>query len=207
MMRFCRQHGYNGRKVTMKISSVTVLSVLVFLLTVGCAAKIKRNFINEPYQAKKISVALTVTGIEVVDARGAADTATVIIPGFTFKRVGDTMIPPLTAEQSKIIKDEIARYASGGKTTVRIKATITKGIKEFSMGFFNSREYAEANVNIELLDTIQNTQLFSGAGEAAYEVKATKADTVFLESLYRKALKTCVYKAFESIQDYLEKLK
>jgi uncharacterized protein YceK len=191
----------------MKISNVTVLSVIVFMLTSGCAAKIKRNFLNEPYQVKKISAALTVTGIEVVDARKSTDTATLIIPGFTFKSVGDTIIPPLSAEQSKIIKIEIAQYASGGKTAVRIKATITKGIKEYSMGFFNSREYALADVNIELLDTLNNTQLFSTTGEAAYETKSTRADTVFLESLYRKALKTCVYKAFESIQDYLEKSK
>jgi hypothetical protein len=64
-----------------------------------------------------------------------------------------------------------------------------------------------AGVNIALFYTINNTQLFSTTGEAAYETKSTRADTVFLESLYRKALKTCVYKAFESIQDYLEKSK
>jgi hypothetical protein len=188
----------------MKIRFATILSVLVFLLTLGCAAKIKQNFLKESYRSKEISAALTITGIEVVDARTTVDTGTLIIPRFTFKKVGDTIVPPLSAEQVKIIKDEIAHYASGGKTAVRIKATITRGIKEYSMGFFNSREYAGADVNIELLDTINNTQLFSTTGEAGYEVKSIRADTVFLESLYRKALKTCVYKAFESIKDYLE---
>ena len=183
---------------------VTFLSVPVFLFTMGCAGKIKQNFLNEPYRNKRISVELTITGIEVADARAAVDTGTLIVPGFTFKKMGDTIVPPLSVIEEKAIKDEIAQYAQGGKTAVRIKATITRGIKEYSMGFFNSREYAGADVNIELLDTINNTQLFSTTGEAGYEVKSIRADTVFLESLYRKALKTCVYKAFESIKDYLE---
>jgi hypothetical protein len=189
----------------MKIRVVAVLSVLVFLLTLGCAAKIKRNFLNEPYRSKEISAALTITGIEVVDGRTTVDTATLIIPRFTFKKVGDTIVPPLSAEQVKIIKDEIAHYASGGKTSVRVKATIKTGIKEYSMGFFYAREYAGADVTIELLDTLHNTLLFSTTGEAGNEVKSTRADTVFLESLYRKVLKTCVYKAFESIKEFMEK--
>ena len=94
----------------MKIHVVTVLSVLLFLLTLGCAAKIKQNFLNEPYRSKEISAALTIAGIEVVDARTTVDTATLIIPRFTFKKVGDTIVPPLSAEQVKIIKDEIEKW-------------------------------------------------------------------------------------------------
>jgi hypothetical protein len=183
---------------------VTFLSVLVFLFTMGCAGKIKQNFLNEPYRNKRVSVELAITGIEVADARAAVDTGTLIIPGFTFKKIGDTIVPPLSVIEEKAIKDEIAQYAQGGKTAVRVKATIKTGIKEYSMGFFNSREFAGAAVNIDLLDTIHNTQLFSTTGEASYEVKSIRADTAFLESLYRKALKTCVYKAFENIEDYLE---
>ena len=191
----------------MKISGITVVSVLIAALIFGCAGRIKQNFLNEPYQAKKISAALTITAIDVVDGRKKVDTAAVHIPGFTFNKIGDTVNPPLTAAQSQIIKDEIARYASGGATKVRLKATVTKGIKEYSMGFFNSREYAGADINIELWDTVHGAQLFSTTGEADYEVKSTQADTAFLESLYRKALKTCVYKAFESIEDYLTTAK
>jgi hypothetical protein len=184
---------------------VIVLSVLVFLLTLGCAAKIKRNLLNEPYRSKEISTALTITGIQVVDARTGVDTGTLFIPKFTFKKVGDTMVPPLSAGHIKIIKDEIAYYASGGKTAVRAKATITKGVKEFSMGFFNAREYAGAGITIELLDTLNNTQFYSIAAEAGDEIKSTRADTAYLESLYRKELKTCIYKAFEGIKDYMDK--
>lgn len=195
---------FSKKEPTVNNRLATFLSVLVFLLTMGCAAKIKQNFLNEPYRNKKISVELTMTGIEVADARAAVDTRTLIVPGFTFKKVGDTIVPPLNAIDEKAIKDEIAQYAKGGKTAVRVKATIITGIKEYSMGFFNSREFAGAAVKIDLWDTIHNTQLYSGTGEAGYEVKSIRADSAFLGSLYCKALKTCVYKAFENIADYLE---
>jgi len=80
---------------------VTFLSVLVFLFTMGCAGKIKQNFLNEPYRNKRVSVELAITGIEVADARAAVDTGTLIIPGFTFKKIGDTIVPPLSVIEEK----------------------------------------------------------------------------------------------------------
>jgi hypothetical protein len=189
----------------MKAKTVLVFSLCVSALFIDCAAKIKRNFLNEPYRAKTISVALSIAGIEVVDGRSSLDTETLWIPSFTFKKVGDTVIPPLTSAQEAVIKDEIAHYAKGSGPEVKVKATIKEGTKQYSMGFFNSRECAKAAMTVELLDSVHTPYLFSTTGEAYYEVKSTKADTLFLEKLYRKALKTCVYKAFESIQEFLEK--
>jgi hypothetical protein len=93
-------------------------------------------------------VSLTITKIEVGDARTTVDTAALTIPSFAFK------------------------------TEV---------------------------VAITLLDSIHQPELFSTSGEAEYEITSTGADVSSLEKLYVKALKLCVYKAFESIDEFLGK--
>lgn len=184
----------------MKNNLITVLSCLALLFTMSCAARIKLNFLNDPYRSEGVSAPLTISDIEVTDARKHVDTITPIIPRFTLKKIGDTIVPSLTALQEKVIKDEIGQYAAGGTTSVRVKATVNECIKEYSMGFFNAREYASAKVTIELMDSKNDTRLFSTTGEANYEVKSTRADTAFLESLYLKALKTSIFKCFESVE-------
>ncbi|MBN2037736.1 MAG: hypothetical protein JW768_13425 [Chitinispirillaceae bacterium] len=184
---------------------LSVLLALLLFIIPGCAAKIKQKFLDEPYAGKAINAALAITDIEVVDGRGTVDNEAVSIPSFTFKKVGDTIVPPLTMEQEKVIHDEIRKYATGEGTGALVRATINQGVKQYSMGFFNAREYAAATVTIELLQSETEPYLFKTSGESYYEVKSTRADTLFLETIYRKALQTCVYKAFESVASFLEK--
>jgi hypothetical protein len=133
------------------------------------------------------------------------ETRSIKAPKFTFKLKGDTITPPLTIEQEKVIHDEIRQYVKGEGKRVRIKATLKEGIKQYTLGFFNARECAKTAVTIEIrLDTAR-AGFFSTTGEADYEVKSMTADTVFLETLYRKALKTSVSKAFESVREFMEK--
>jgi hypothetical protein len=193
------------KEPTMNIRASAMLSLLAALILAGCAAKLKQNILNEPYRGKEISVPLAIRSIEVVDVRNHVDTGTFVTPGHGFKKNGDTISPPLTTEQEKIIKDEISRYAAGGTRTVSVKATIKKGAKEYTRKFFYAREFAQAAIAIELFDTSNDTRIFTATGEANYEVKSTRADTVYLEDLFRKALKTCIYKAFESVEEYFAK--
>jgi hypothetical protein len=196
---------YLKTAMTVGLTKPFVYFFCASLLFLGCAAKMKRKVLDEPYQSKSISVGLTITDIEVADARTSVDVNPIVIPSFTFKTVGDTIVPPLTTAEERILKDEIAHYAKGGGTEVRVRATIKKGVKQYSKGILYAREYAQAAVEVELLDTGQASRFFSATGEADYEIKSTKADSVSLETLYVKALKTCVFKAFESVEEYLEK--
>jgi hypothetical protein len=193
------------KESTMNIRTSTMLSLLAALLFAGCAAKLKQNILNEPYRSKEISVPLALRGIEVIDVRNYVDTRALVTPGHGFKKSGDTISPPLTAAQEKNIKDEISRYAAAGTRTVSVKATIKKGTKEYTRKFFYAREFAQAAIAVELFDTQNDTRFFTATGEANYEVKSTRADTVYLEDLYRKALKTCIYKSFESVEEFLAK--
>jgi hypothetical protein len=193
------------KELTMNIRNPAMLSLLAALLLAGCAATMKRNILNEPYRGREISVPLVIRGIEVLDVRSYADTRALAAPGHGFKKNGDTLSPPLTTEQEKIIKEEISRYATGGTKTVKVKATIKKGTKEYSRMFFYAREFAQAAITVELFDASDEARIFTATGEANYEVKSTRADTVYLEDLYRKALKTCIYKAFESVDEFLAK--
>jgi hypothetical protein len=185
---------------------ILLLSFMVLLL-LSCAAQLKQKFLDEPYRSSALSVPITVTDIEVADGRKSADTRSLKAPKFTFKQKGDTVIPPLTIEQEKVIHDEIRQYVKGDGLRVRIKATLKEGVKQYTLGFFNAREFAKTSVTIELVNDTARTDFFSTTGEAYYEVKSTGADTVYLETLYRKALKTSVYKAFESIREFMEKQK
>lgn len=185
---------------------ILLLSFMVLVL-LSCAAQLKQKFLDEPYRNSALSVPITVTDIEVADGRKSADTRNLKAPKFTFKQKGDTVIPPLTIEQEKVIHDEIRQYVKGDGLRVRIKATLKEGVKQYTLGFFNAREFAKTSVTIELVNDTARTDFFSTTGEAYYEVKSTGADTVYLETLYRKALKTSVYKAFESIREFMEKQK
>jgi hypothetical protein len=60
-------------------------------------------------------------------------------------------------------------------------------------------------VTVELLDGVTQPWFYKTTGEADYEVKSISPDSTFLETLYRKALKTSLYKAFESVNEFLEK--
>jgi hypothetical protein len=185
----------------------TLLLLSALLLLPSCAAKLKQKFLDEPYRSGALTVSLTVSNIEVADGRKSADTRSLKAPKFTFKQKGDTVVPPLTIEQEKVIHDEIRKYVKGDGLRVRIKATLKDGVKQYTIGFFNAREFAKTAVTIELMNDTSRTDFFSTTGEAYYEVKSTRADTVYLETLYRKALKTSVYKAFESIREFMEKQK
>jgi hypothetical protein len=185
---------------------ILLLSSMVLLL-LSCAAQLKQKFLDEPYRSSALSVPLIVSDIEVADGRKSADTRTLKAPKFTFKQKGDTVIPPLTIEQEKVIHDEIRLYAKGEGPRMHIKATLKDGVKQYTLGFFNAREFAKTAVTIELMNDTARTSFFTTTGEAYYEVKSTGADTVYLETLYRKALKTSVYKAFESIGEFMEKQK
>jgi hypothetical protein len=177
----------------------------ILFLHFSCFAQFKQRFLDEPYRASKLSVPLAVTEIEIADSRASVAVRSIKAPKFTFRQKGDTIIPPLTIEQEKVVRDEIRQSVTGGGPQVRIKATLKEGIKVYTLGFFHAREYATAAVTIELrLDTARAT-LFSTTGEANYEVKSMTADSVYLETLYRKALKTAVYKAFESVGEFMRK--
>jgi hypothetical protein len=182
-----------------------LLLVSVCMLFPSCAAKMKQKLVDEPYQSKTLSVPLAVSAIEVVDGRAPADTNRVRPPRFSIKIKGDTVIPPLTPEQKKVISDEIRRYVVGEGVGVRVKATVSDGVKQYNKGFFYAREYTRAVVTVELLDGVTQPWFYKTTGEADYEVKSISPDSTFLETLYRKALKTSLYKAFESVNEFLEK--
>jgi hypothetical protein len=188
----------------MRLARYVLLSSMVLLL-LSCAAQLKQKCLDEPYRSGALSVPITVTDIEVADGRNSVDTRSIKSPTFTFKQKGDTVIPPLTIEQEKVIHDEIRLYVKGDGPRVRIKATLKDGVKQYTLGFFNAREFAKTSVTIEIMNDTARTGFFSTTGEAYYEVKSTGADTVYLETLYRKALKTSVYKAFESVGEFMEK--
>ena len=189
----------------MNIRTAGNLLVCAAVLFTGCAASIAQKIIDEPYQHKNISVSLNITKIEVGDARTTVDTAALTIPSFAFKTERDTVVPPLTVMEKNEITGEIGRYAKGGDTKVTVRATVKEGIKQYAKGIMSGREYVRAVVAITLLDSIHQPDLFSTSGEAEYEITSTGADVSSLENLYVKALKTCVYKAFESIDEFLEK--
>ncbi|MBN1128544.1 MAG: hypothetical protein JXA71_06135 [Chitinispirillaceae bacterium] len=183
----------------------TLVLFSALLLCFSCASRLKQKFIDEPYRSGSLSVPLMVTDIEVADERKSVAIQNLAAPTATLKKKGDTIMEPLTIEQEKAIHDEIRQCIKGEGVRVRIRATLKDGVKQYSSGFFNAREYARTAVTIELLDEVTQPYFFSTTGEAHYEVKSTKADTAFLETLYRKALKTSVYKAFESIEEFLRK--
>ena len=168
---------------------------------------LKQKALDEPYRTGELSLPLAVADIEVADGRASVDTRAIKAPRFTFKQMGDTITPPLTIEQEKVIHDEIRQYVNGRGRQVRVKATLKEGVKQYTLGFFNAREYAKTVLTIELLNDTVKPYLFSTTGEASYEVRSAKADTADQETLYRKALKTSVYKAFESIRDFLAQQK
>jgi hypothetical protein len=187
----------------LRLGILLLFSVLVLLPS--CAAKIKQKFLDEPYRTGTLSVPLMVTDIEVTDGRNSVNTRGIKAPKFTFKQKGDTIVPRLTIEHEKVIHDEIRQSVNGGGPGVRIKATLKEGVQQYTLGFFNAREYAKAAVTIDLFNGAVEPYFFSTTGEVYYEVKSTMADTVFQEMLYRKALKTAVHKAFESVAGFLEK--
>jgi hypothetical protein len=181
--------------------------LLSSILLLSCAAQLKQKILDEPYRSSALSVPITVSDIVVVDGRNSVDTRSIKAPKFTFKQKGDTITPHLTIEQEKVIHDEIRHSVKGDGLRVRIKATLKDGIKQYTLGFFNAREFAKTAITFEIMNDTARTGFFSTTGEANYEVKSTGADTVYLETLYRKALKTSVYKAFESIGEFMEKQK
>jgi hypothetical protein len=191
-------------RLTGKILLPLATGLLFFL---SCTAQLKQKFLDEPYRSSELSVPLVVTDIEVADGRVSVTARDLKAPKFTFKQKGDTIAPPLNSEHEKVIRDEIRQYVKGDGRQAKVKATLKEGWKQYTLGFFNAREFAKTAVCIELLNDTTQPYLFSTTGEAYYEVKSPIADTAYLETLYRKALKTSVYKAFESIRDYLAKQK
>jgi predicted transcriptional regulator len=192
----------------MRIAGCTLLPLAAGLLFLfSCASQLKQKFLDEPYRSGELSVPLVVKDIEVADGRMSVTARDLKAPKFTFKQKGDTIAPPLCSEHEKVIRDEIRQYVKGDGRQAKVRATLKEGLKQYTLGFFNAREYAKTAVCIELFNDTTQPYLFSTTGEAYYEVKSPFTDTVYLETLYRKALKTSVYKAFESIRDYLAKQK
>jgi len=182
----------------------TLLLAFLSLGIGGCVSKIKMKYLNEPYIEEQIKIPVLIKEIEISDKRDNISSADIEIPRHS--KNGDTIIvrPPLSAEQRKVLEDELGNYVTASGTEVKAVVEILKGEKKFMAARVSEVERVKTKLSVTLYDTSDAIYFAKGNGEAMFELTSLDASDEYIEKLYCKALKASVYKCFEGIREYLK---
>lgn len=185
-------------------NKLSCLLALVVMLS-GCAIMNMRNFKDdflnkEDYRPEDVRAGIRINSISFQDKREEISDRDIRIPGpFALPVKKDTVYPALTEVYKQFIKDEIFKYASGKGEKYDLTVIVKKGEKNFKLGWTGATEEVKFTLDIEF--TGRSYQILGG-GYATYKVNSIESTREYLEQLYRKAIKDCIYKSFEAFKDY-----
>ena len=103
-------------------------------------------------------------------------------------------------EINGLIKSQISSYFSNDDDEVKINCYILSEFQEFSAHAFYEREYVQFETKVELLDVDDNVVKYC-TSTAFFETKSLDASHDFMDKIYKKAIRTSIYKCFEQLNE------
>lgn len=185
---------FKWRSYTLFILTVIILP----LLQVGCTSKY--SYLQDDPLNIKLYLDAKINNFSIRDKRKETTTRILKIPFIGLPGRSDQIQPLLSPDHLNIIRSEFDSYFIGSEKTYNIDVRITEGVQKYEAAFFSEKEYVKFALEVDLIEAASNTIAFNGYGEAYYEVKSMDASNEFINKLYEKAIKTCIYEFCKKIK-------
>ncbi|WP_209329129.1 hypothetical protein [Lunatimonas salinarum] len=160
----------------------------------------KYSILNQNYETNKVSLSGNVSGLNIIDKRSNITDEKIKIPVISFPGQFDKVSPILSEEHNQLIKNQIRSYFTNSEEEIKVNCYILIGYQEFSAHTFHEREYVQFDTKIELLNEKDNVIRFCSS-TAFFEVKSSDASNDYIDEIYKKAIRTSVYKCFEKLDE------
>lgn len=179
-----------------RLQIISILIVLVFLSS--CASKY--SILSRNYETNQVLISGRISDINIIDKRSNITDEKIKLPVISFPGQFDKVSPVLTDEHKQLIRSQIKSYFSNNEEELKINCYILIGFQEFSAHAFHEREYVQFDTKIELLDVNDNVLKYC-TSTAFFEAKSMDASYDYIDKIYKKAIRTSIYKCFEKLNE------
>lgn len=176
------------------------LTSILILLILSSSCTSKYSILSHNYETNQVLLSGKISDIEIIDKRPNTTIEKIKLPTTSFPGQFDKISPVLTDEHKQLIKSQISSYFSNDDDEVKINCYILSGFQEFSAHAFYEREYVQFETKIELLDAADNVLKYC-TSTAFFETKSLDASHDFMDKIYKKAIRTSIYKCFEQLNE------
>jgi hypothetical protein len=173
---------------------------LLFIFPLFCGCSSKYAYLNDDPLTGTVSINGKVKDLMILDLRKDVTDRKLKIPFIGFPGKTDEIRPFLNVEQIGLIRNEFGSYFKGSSANYKLIIRVTEGLQRYSASFFSEKEYVKFSMEIDLLVAENDVKVYTAFGESFYEVKSLDASNEYIEKLYRKAIKTCVYEICKRIK-------
>lgn len=181
----------------MRHSNRILIALILFIFS-SCASKY--SILSTNYEIEKININNKLAEIEIIDNRLDVTEREIHLPALSFPWQKDKISPVLTIEQKKMIETQIQTYFSNIGKSVKVECEINQAYKEFTAHAFYEREFVQVGIKIKLLDENNNIIKYC-TSTAFFEAKSFDATYDYINKIYEKAIRTSIYKCFESLKE------
>jgi hypothetical protein len=174
----------------------------------NCAYQKLQAVLDEPQAGAQQKLPVSITRLAVVDARAHADERSLKIPGLPLSARSDEVAPALSDEQKNMIERHIAgSVEADGAYKAACSVQVVEGVEKYKGSWLSEDMFVKSKIRVVLHDSLHTPFLASAEGETEYSFQSNIANTKNFEKLYKKAMKTALAKALESIGGVLKTME